>query len=216
MFFEPQLMGKEPLLRIPTKGSSSKDLSLKEFRLSLREQAQSLNSWELLPQTFLKLLQEKSYSHVGIFIPKADWAEPKNIVTLSLELLAKYFPHTTLLGPKLSGDEMTFHRLSLDSIVAGPLGTQHIASDEKAVIPDLLLLPALACTLSGERLGRGKGYYDRYMAQNPQLTSCVVTHSSFLFDELPSHFFHKGDQKVHSVLTEKEFIKIKNGNEVQT
>ncbi len=57
MFFEPQLMGKEPMLRIP-EGSSSKDLSLGQFRETLWAQAKNLDPWELLPQFFLELIKE--------------------------------------------------------------------------------------------------------------------------------------------------------------
>ncbi len=209
MFFEPQLMGKEPMLRIP-EGSSSKDLSLGQFRDTLWAQAKNLDPWELLPQFFLELIKETQPSRVGIFIPKIEWAEAKNLIPLTEE----HFATDQILGPRIENNEITFHPFTSEQVVPAPYNTQHLETSSKAQEVELLLMPALACDRKGARLGRGKGFYDRYLSTRPKLRRCAVIHSSFLFDELPKGFFHDGDQRVHYVLTEKEFIKITNGNEV--
>ena len=216
MFFEPQLMGKEPMLRIP-EGSSSKDLrlgqsvahlELKEFRDEMWKKARNLDPWELLPQSFKKLIEETQPKRVGFFVPKLEWAEAKNLLSFAQQISA------TPLLLRLQGDEMSFHTYDPQASLETKNGTQHIVSDSPERVPDLLLVPALACDSKGNRIGRGKGYYDRFIAKHPQVLRCAVIHSNFLFDELPSQFFHKADQKVHFVLTEKDFIKISNGNEV--
>jgi 5-formyltetrahydrofolate cyclo-ligase len=54
--------------------------------------------------------------------------------------------------------------------------------------PDLVITPGLFVDKAGSRLGRGKGYYDRYFAENP----IPVAHRIFLgydfqfLDQLPS------------------------------
>lgn len=198
------------MLRIP-EGSSSKDLSLGQFRENLWAQARNLNPWELLPQFFIKLLKDTQPTRVGIFLPKEEWAEARNLIEVAETHLS---PDIQLLGPQLSNNELSFHPFKHEEISAAAFQTKHIASSDPALEPDLLLIPALACDRQGNRLGRGKGFYDRYLSTRPNLLRCAVLHSSFLFDEVPAEFFHEADQKVHYVLTDKELIKIKNGNEV--
>lgn len=205
-------------MRIP-EGSSSKDLSLgqsvahlelKEFRDAMWKKARNLDPWELLPQSFKKLIEEAQPKRVGIFVPKSGWAEASNLIDL-----VEKTKGIEVLALKLNGDGMSFHAFDRAQITRGDHQTEHLASDGPELVPDLLLLPALACDVKGRRIGRGKGFYDRYIAKHPGMLRCAVIHSSFLFDELPDQFFHKADQSVHFVLTEKNLVKTTNGNEVQ-
>jgi 5-formyltetrahydrofolate cyclo-ligase len=43
-----------------------------------------------------------------------------------------------------------------------------------AVVPDVILVPCVGYTRSGLRLGYGGGYFDRWLAQHPQVTSIGV------------------------------------------
>lgn len=45
------------------------------------------------------------------------------------------------------------------------------------VVPDVVLVPCLGYTRSGFRLGYGGGYYDRWLAAHPQVTSVGVAWS---------------------------------------
>lgn len=57
---------------------------------------------------------------------------------------------------------------------------------------DLILVPGLAFTRSGQRLGRGKGYYDRYLHHYRQLsgvrpvTSVALAFKEQIFDSIPT------------------------------
>lgn len=52
---------------------------------------------------------------------------------------------------------------------------------------DLALVPGLAFTRAGHRLGRGKGYYDRFLAQlRPGCFKCGIGYDFQLVDELPT------------------------------
>lgn len=219
MFFEPQLMGKELFLRTLPQGSPSKDLrlgrsiehlSLNDFRETLWKEAKELNPWELPPQFLTNLLGDTQSARVGIFAPKVEWAEASNLLHL-----LKDYSSVQFLGIRISGLDLNFHPLpATQKLRPNTLNTLDFESNSPAEIPDLLLIPGLAADLKGRRIGRGKGFYDRYLTKHPQVKVALLIHSQFLFDELPAHFFHKGDQRVHYVLTENKFYKITNGNEV--
>ena len=46
-----------------------------------------------------------------------------------------------------------------------------------AVVPDVVLVPCVAFTRSGYRLGYGGGYFDRWLAQHPDVTAVGVAWS---------------------------------------
>ena len=70
-----------------------------------------------------------------------------------------------------------------------------------ALVIDLCIVPGLAFDRRGVRLGRGGGYYDRYL---PRLRADAVrvgwVPSQFLVDRLP---VEPHDARVHLVITER-------------
>ncbi|MEY4418325.1 MAG: hypothetical protein RIQ88_763 [Actinomycetota bacterium] len=71
---------------------------------------------------------------------------------------------------------------------------------------DLLIIPALAVDLKGNRLGRGKGYFDRELAKLPEM---VLVYAMVFDDELLSEIpVQAHDRKVNGVITESGIHKI--------
>ena len=52
------------------------------------------------------------------------------------------------------------------------------SADGPPVLPDVVLVPCLGYTASGYRLGYGGGYYDRWLAANPQVTAVGIAWST--------------------------------------
>jgi 5-formyltetrahydrofolate cyclo-ligase len=69
---------------------------------------------------------------------------------------------------------------------------------------DLILVPGLAFTQSGRRLGRGKGFYDRWLA-GPCGRTCGVAFNEQLLDALPVELH---DLTVDCILTPSRWIEV--------
>ena len=70
---------------------------------------------------------------------------------------------------------------------------------------DLLFIPALAVDETGNRLGRGKGYFDRELSGLEEVVIYAVVFESEVLESVPveSH-----DQRVHGVVTQVQIRKI--------
>lgn len=69
--------------------------------------------------------------------------------------------------PRVEGDAMRFFDYNPERLVVGAFGIAEPAPNAVPCEPeaiDLLVVPGVAFTASGARLGRGRGYYDRYIA----------------------------------------------------
>jgi 5-formyltetrahydrofolate cyclo-ligase len=70
---------------------------------------------------------------------------------------------------------------------------------------DLIVAPALGIDLHGNRLGRGGGYYDRFLAQHGvRAVICAMVFQEQMLEELP-HAWH--DRGVHMVVTDQQVMR---------
>jgi len=94
---------------------------------------------------------------------------------------------------------------SVSQIVKGPYGI-HEPGPECRVLEhqsiDLVLIPGLAFSRAGARLGRGRGYYDRLLGP---LRSAFwgVCHDIQLMDDVPSDHW---DRPMHCIVTPSQLI----------
>lgn len=107
------------------------------------------------------------------------------------ELLAELAPAGRLVLPRVAAGALTLHRIrDLGRLVPGPLGLREPRA-EAAVVPPrevhVFLVPGLAFTPDGSRLGRGKGLYDRLLVQlPPDRTTIGVCFGGQLVVRLPT------------------------------
>lgn len=100
-------------------------------------------------------------------------------------------------------------RLATD-IVTGKFGVREPASSCAEISSDkfdLVLVPGLAFDLSGNRLGRGWGFYDRLLEKTSGI-KCGVGYDFQLLENIPAE---SHDAKVDFIVTPSRCVKSKRG-----
>ncbi len=137
----------------------------------------------------------QSASRVAAFVPLRD--EPTFLDP---------WPVGKMLGfPRVEGEKLDF-RWAFDpaGFDRGILGVA-APSDEapRASGFDLVLVPGLAFDRKGRRLGRGKGFYDRFLRELSGIPIAGLCASARLIDEVP---VERHDVPVHYIITEREIV----------
>ncbi|HPE39033.1 MAG TPA: 5-formyltetrahydrofolate cyclo-ligase [Bacillota bacterium] len=145
---------------------------------------------------------------IGIYAPRADEI---SIAPWLADLCDSGINQTkSLCYPRISDDgaTMTFYRVTSPEKDLTP-GSFSINEPSKDLpqVPieeiDILFVPALAFDSKGNRLGRGKGYYDHYLEQAFHGKAIGIIPENRLFEHLITE---KWDRKVDAIMTENHFI----------
>jgi 5-formyltetrahydrofolate cyclo-ligase len=112
-----------------------------------------------------------------------------------------------VLAPKVIWGERRMLPTEIRSLHQGisenPLGIREPADGPVTAVADLdlVLIPGLGFDGHGNRLGRGRGFYDRFLAHRDyRATSCAIALEDQFVEELPSDPL---DRKVDMLVTDK-------------
>lgn len=91
--------------------------------------------------------------------------------------------------PRVEGDVMRYYDYHPDRMTVGAFGIIEPVGDVEvdAAAIDLMIVPARAFTPKGDRLGRGGGFYDKYMAlEGFRAVTYGVAFDCQMFEALPT------------------------------
>jgi 5-formyltetrahydrofolate cyclo-ligase len=91
--------------------------------------------------------------------------------------------------PRVEGDIMRYYDYHPDKMAVGAFGIIEPTGEDEvsAEAIDLMIVPARAFTPKGDRLGRGGGFYDKYMSlEGFRAVKYGVAYACQIFDSLPT------------------------------
>ena len=91
--------------------------------------------------------------------------------------------------PRVEGDIMRYYDYHPDRMTEGAFGILEPIEGQEVAVGDieLMIVPARAFTMRGDRLGRGGGFYDKYMAlPGFRAVTYGVAFGCQIFDTLPT------------------------------
>ncbi|MBQ1781126.1 MAG: 5-formyltetrahydrofolate cyclo-ligase [Bacteroidales bacterium] len=122
---------------------------------------------------------------------------PDEVQTLSF--LETWRHRKTVILPTVVGDDII--PVELAENVEFAEGDFHIPEPQNHPYTgdfDLIVVPGMAFDKAGHRLGRGKGYYDRFLSQHPQVYTIGLCFDFQLLPEVP---FEPHDCLINDVIT---------------
>ena len=161
----------------------------KELRRQLREQKRAMSEEQInaaserLGALFLNCRQYKEAKTIYGYLP---YNQEVRTVPM-LEQAMKYGKRVAV--PKCYGDEMRF--IYMDDLSKGekgyanipePIADAPVADDPTA----LVLMPGLAFTEDGKRMGYGGGFYDKFLASEPHHPTVALCYAFQMVDYIPT------------------------------
>lgn len=118
--------------------------------------------------------------------------------------------------PRVNGPSLTFHRVgSLEELKPGKFGIPEPDAGSFSIEPeklDLVIIPGVAFDHTGNRVGYGKGYYDRFMVNVSEEKRIALAYGFQVLDSVPGG---ESDLGVGLIVTEVGIIfcsRLKGGN----
>ena len=112
-----------------------------------------------------------------------------------------------LYFPKVFGQEMEFYRIErMEQLKVGAFSIREPDTDHfsLSMFPGdgngvWMLVPGVAFSLDGRRMGYGGGYYDRYLAKHTKLHTTGIAFFEQMTDDIPTEMY---DYRMNEIMTD--------------
>ena len=153
-----------------------------------------------ITEQVLRLDEIKNARMIFIYISYATEVHTHELIKVLLD------DGKTLAVPKIVDSEFMGSESfsSWEDLVPGELGILTPGNSKPCSGPfDVALTPGLGFTLSGHRIGFGRGYYDKWFAQNKVSHKIALAYELQLVDEIP---VEDTDVPMEKIVTERRVI----------
>ncbi len=122
------------------------------------------------------------------------------------DFIEKWYKVKRIFLPVVVGDDLSLQRYTgKDHLRKGAFDIpepEMLSSLPEAMQPDVIIVPGVAFDRQLNRLGRGKGYYDRLLSQ-PDAPAIGLAFSFQLRDRIPTE---PHDRKMTRIITDNEIV----------
>ncbi len=145
-----------------------------EIRSKMKERLLSQGKEEkrekdrIIKEKLSALPEFKESKTIGFYISLASEVDTVALIDEALRA------GKTVLAPVIAGDDLRFHRIEdrKADLAEGPCGILQPKKSREKPFPndqmDLVIVPGVAFSKEGARLGKGRGFYDRFLKDLPR------------------------------------------------
>jgi len=160
-----------------------------------------------IQKNLLTLNHFEKAKKIGLYFSKDNEVSTKKIITNLLQNGKEVFL------PKIENNNLNFKKINklsnLEIRNFGILEPKEFCPNIPPTELDLLIIPCIAIDEKGNRIGRGGGFYDRFISKNKIKQAICLAYEFQIFSNIIPE---KHDQKIDYIITEKRIIQTKQNN----
>lgn len=195
-----------------TKNISSSSKS--EIRKKILYKRNSLSEYEIINYSkiisdrFISTKEYKSSKSIGAYYPTGSEVKTLDIIKHSI-----YRKKEVGLPRVIDSTKIEFFKIIENSFekIKFTKGKYGIFENSRSIINmekmDLLIIPGIVFDLEGNRLGYGKGYYDRFLSLRKIKYIIALAYELQVINQIPNN---EHDIPVDIIITEKRIISVWN------
>lgn len=180
-------------------------INKKDIRKQIKEEKLKLSLSEIEINSDIiinKLLARQEYNNSNIIFVYVSY----NQEVITKKLIEQALEHKKVAVPKIANNQMDFYYIKslndLENGIMGILEPTNTSEANKAVPEDsdLFVVPGLGFDKNKNRIGYGKGYYDKYFHRHNKIKfhKIALAFDFQLLEQIPSDDF---DVKLDRILT---------------
>lgn len=147
----------------------------------------------------------KDYDDVLIYSSINSEVDTKDLINTLLN-------EKRLFLPKVNGENMNFYKIdNINQLAIGYMDIKEPSYESMEANKDnfndnsVIIIPGAAFDLKGNRVGYGKGYYDRYLTKYPKLIKMALAYEEQIVDVIENDIY---DIPMDYIITDKRIIRI--------
>ena len=156
----------------------------------------------IIVRKILELEEFKESNIIALYKSIGSEVDTSELIEYSITL------GKTIVLPKVEEDELKFYKINgiNERLVKSKFGIKEPLGEKEKYIDnsyiDLVIVPGISFDLNKNRLGFGKGFYDRFLSKK-DFNSIGISFEEQVVDNIPTQ---SNDIKVKKVITDKRII----------